>query len=377
MVRLGIIGTGNIGRQHIRLLTTGAVDDVELTATASQSTSTPVEGIRHFDNFPEMLDSGLVDAVLIATPTMNHVDLALNAFKRGIHVLMEKPIAMSAGQARSLIDQVPDGLQFAVMLNQRFHPIYSKLKQMMDGRVIGSIHRFNWTMTAWYRPDIYYRVSNWRGTWPGEGGGLLINQCIHNIDVLQWLFGLPGSLSAKIGFGRFHDIQVEDDVTAIMNYPDGVTGLLIASSGEAPGINRLEIIGDLGSITFDGDRVTLQQAGQSISEHCATTKEMFGMPEFKQQTVTPGDEVNQHAAVIQNFVHAIDNGKALLTPGEAGVGSLQLANAMLLSAWQKAEVILPIDTVLFQQLLDERISAASLREPEDLEVEIDMEKSYR
>ena len=377
MVRLGIIGTGNIGQQHLTLIASGAIEGALLTATASRSAATRTKDIQHYDNYLDMLDSDAIDAVLIATPTMNHIECALAAIQRGIHVLMEKPIAMSVAEASSLIDQVPPGIQFAVMLNQRFHPAYSRLKQLMDDAVIGRLNRFNWTMTAWYRPDIYYRVSSWRGTWPGEGGGLLINQCIHNLDVMQWLFGLPTSLVAKIGFGRFHDIEVEDDVTTIMNYPENVTGVLIASSGEAPGINRLEIVGDLGLITFDGNDISLQQADQSISEHCAMTKEMFGMPNFSQQGVPPGEDINQHATVIQNFVNAIALGEPLLTPGEAGLGSLKLANAMLLSAWQNSEVSLPIETVLFRDALDKKIDASSLRQPEDLEVEIDMEKSYR
>ena len=377
MVRLGIIGTGNIGQQHLTLITSGAIEGALLTATASRSAATKTKDIQHFDNYLDMLDSDVIDAVLIATPTMKHIECALAAIQRGIHVLMEKPIAMSVAEASGLIDQVPPGIQFAVMLNQRFHPAYSRLKQLMDDAVIGRLNRFNWTMTAWYRPDIYYRVSSWRGTWPGEGGGLLINQCIHNLDVMQWLFGLPTSLMAKIGFGRFHDIEVEDDVTTIMNYPENVTGVLIASSGEAPGINRLEIVGDLGLITFDGNDISLQQADQSISEHCAMTKEMFGMPNFSQQGVPPGEDINQHATVIQNFVNAIALGEPLLTPGEAGLGSLKLANAMLLSAWQNSEVSLPIETALFRDALDKKIDASSLRQPEDLEVEIDMEKSYR
>ena len=377
MVRLGIIGTGNIGQQHLTLITSGAIEGALLTATASRSAATRTKDIQHYDNYLDMLDSNTIHAVLIATPTMNHIECALAAIQRGIHVLMEKPIAMSVAEASSLIDEVPPGIQLAVMLNQRFHPAYSRLKQLMDDAVIGRLNRFNWTMTAWYRPDIYYRVSSWRGTWPGEGGGLLINQCIHNLDVMQWLFGLPTSLMAKIGFGRFHDIAVEDDVTTIMNYPENVTGVLIASSGEAPGINRLEIVGDLGLITFDGNDISLQLADQSISEHCATTKEMFGMPSFSQQGVPPGEDINQHATVIQNFVNAIALGEPLLTPGEAGLGSLKLANAMLLSAWQNSEVSLPIETALFRDALDKKIDASSLRQPEDVEVEIDMEKSYR
>jgi len=315
--------------------------------------------------------------VLIASPTMSHTEHALTAFKHGVHVLMEKPVAMSAGETQALIEARPKGVKFAVMLNQRFHPAYARLKQLLQAEVLGRLQRFSWTMTAWYRPDIYYRVSSWRGTWPGEGGGLLINQCIHNLDILQWLFGLPASLSATIGFGRYHDIEVEDDVTSVMQYDEGMNGVLIASSGEAPGFNRLDIVGDRGRICWDDKAITLTTTAESVSEHCATTREMFGMPVFTSETLEINLMVNQHGVLIQNFVDALNGDQTLLTPAEEGLGSLQVANAMLLSAWEGSAVKLPVDTGHFDQQLNERIASSSLRSPEDLEVDIDMSKSYR
>ena len=377
MVRVGIIGTGNIGKQHIELLESGAVTDAELTATTSRSSTSQPGKPRHFTDYITMLESGMVDAVIIATPTMNHAECAREAFARGIHVLVEKPVAMSMAEANSLLDEVPSTIKFAVMLNQRFHPAYREIKAMMDQSVIGDLHRFSWTMTAWYRPDIYYRVSNWRGTWRGEGGGLLINQCIHNLDILQWLFGLPSALTAKANFGRYHAIDVEDEVTSMMSFAGGTTGILIASSGEAPGLNRLEIIGDKGMISFDDQVITLHQADQRVSTHCATTTEMFGMPTFEERKIDAGEPVNQHAAVIQNFIDAIAADRPLLTPATEGLGSLQLANAMLLSAWQGSPVDLPIDAQAHQDMLDARIAASQLRRAESLDVTIDMEKSYR
>ena len=375
--RTGVIGAGNIGRQHIELLQSEEISGAVLSATASRSEGPIAADVPHFLDAETMLASGLVDAVLIASPTMSHTEHALTAFKHGVHVLMEKPVAMSAGETQALIAARPKGVQFAVMLNQRFHPAYARLKQLLQAEVLGRLQRFSWTMTAWYRPDIYYRVSSWRGTWPGEGGGLLINQCIHNLDILQWLFGLPASLSATIGFGRYHDIEVEDDVTSVMQYDEGMNGVLIASSGEAPGFNRLDIVGDRGRICWDDKAITLTTTAESVSEHCATTREMFGMPVFTSETLEIDLMVNQHGVLIQNFVDALNGDQTLLTPAEEGLGSLQVANAMLLSAWEGSAVKLPVDTGHFDQQLNERIASSSLRSPEDLEVDIDMSKSYR
>ncbi len=375
--RTGVIGAGNIGRQHIELLQSEEISGAVLSATASRSEGPIAADVPHFLDAETMLASGLVDAVLIASPTMSHTEHALTAFKHGVHVLMEKPVAMSAGETQALIAARPKGVQFAVMLNQRFHPAYARLKQLLQAEVLGRLQRFSWTMTAWYRPDIYYRVSSWRGTWPGEGGGLLINQCIHNLDILQWLFGLPASLSATIGFGRYHDIEVEDDVTSVMQYDEGMNGVLIASSGEAPGFNRLDIVGDRGRICWDDKAITLTTTAESVSEHCATTREMFGMPVFTSETLEINLMVNQHGVLIQNFVDALNGDQTLLTPAEEGLGSLQVANAMLLSAWEGSAVKLPVDTGHFDQQLNERIASSSLRSPEDLEVDIDMSKSYR
>ena len=376
-IRFAVVGTGNIGQQHINLLRSGEIEGAELAATVSRSGSAVDTGVPHFGSLDALLDAECCDAVLIATPTMDHVSAAKSAARRGLHVLLEKPIAMSVGQSQALIDEIPESVQFAVMLNQRFHPAYAAIKQLLDEGRIGTVKRYTWTMTAWYRPDVYYKVSRWRGTWPGEGGGLLINQCIHNLDIIQWLFGLPEKISAKVAFGRYHDIDVEDEVTAMLDYESGSVGLLQASSGEAPGINRLEIIGDTGVISWNDSELTLQEADQSVSEHCATTREMFGMPSFTSQTLDLAVGVNQHAQVIQNFVDSLIKGSRLLTPAREGLGSLQLANGMLLSQWDDKAVALPIDSQRYEQLLSERIASSSLREAHNIEVEIDMEKSYR
>ena len=222
-VRIGIVGLGNIGQQHAKLLSGGGVEGAELAAVCARGDGSGAPfgvpyGVPCFTDPEALFDSGLVDAVLIATPTQTHPEIGRAALKRGLHVLMEKPLAMSADQAWDLVSAAPERVQFAVMLNQRFHPAYARIKTILEEGRLGALQRFAWTMTGWYRPDVYYKVSKWRGTWPGEGGGLLINQCIHNLDVLQWLVGLPGGVFAVAGFGRYHEIEVEDEVTATLRF---------------------------------------------------------------------------------------------------------------------------------------------------------------
>ena len=377
-VRIGIIGLGNIGRQHAELLSGGSVEGAELGAVCARDgdLGAPFD-VPCFPNHQALFASGLVDAVLIATPTQSHPEIGRAALEQGLHVLMEKPLAMSVGQARELISAASERSRFAVMLNQRFHPAYGRIKALLDEGRLGPLQRFAWNMTSWYRPDVYYQVSTWRGTWPGEGGGLLINQCIHNLDVLQWLVGLPGEVFAVAGFGKYHEIDVEDEVTATLRFADGLTGTVTASSGEAPGINQLDLVGDLATLRFDGERIRLYASAESVAEHCQRTLDMFGMPEITEQAIQPDEPVNQHQAVLQNFVNAIARGEPLATPAVAGLPAVELANAMLLSAWRDQVVSLPLDAEAYELALQRRIASTSLRKPAAIQANIDMAKSYR
>ena len=205
----------------------------------------------------------------------------------------------------------------------------------------------------------------------------MLNQCIHNLDVLQWVLGLPESVVADVRFGKFHEIDVEDEVTAMLSYADGATGVVVASTGEAPGMNRLDIVGDRGTLSFDGERLSVEISQQSVSEHCASTREMFGVPEFAEQEVLVRAELNQHACVLQDVVDAVLDGSTLATPLAEGVGSVELANAMLLSAWEERRVSLPLDAEHYQSGLDARVAASGFREAQTIEVHIDMDASYR
>ncbi|MDO3385618.1 Gfo/Idh/MocA family oxidoreductase [Gilvimarinus sp. SDUM040013] len=378
-VRLGIIGLGNIGQQHIQHIQT-AVTGGEITALCSrQPTSIAgLESVQHFSDYRQLIDSGLVDAVLIATPTMAHFEQANYALAKGLHVLIEKPIGLSCHEGEQLLKQHQSEQQvFALMLNQRTDPLFVAMKEQMDSGRIGAIQRTHWTMTNWFRPEVYFQVSDWRATWKGEGGGLLLNQCIHNLDIFQWICGLPVSVRSFCSFGKYHDIEVEDEATAYLRYRNGASGLFVGSTGEAPGINRFDIVGDLGTLSFDGDRLTLFTNSESTSGFCKSTRDMFGTPAVTREDITPDRQVNQHARVIQNFIDAIREQAPLIAPAEQGLHSLALANAMLLSSWENTEVDLPLNSAHYQKVLERHIAQSSLRKKANIDVSIDMNKSYR
>jgi predicted dehydrogenase len=376
-VRLGVIGLGNIAGQHIDNIRAGAVADCELAAVCSRSGAGDAWGVPHFTDYRELVTSGLCDAVLIATPTCNHFDAGAYALGAGLHVMMEKPIGLSVKEGEDLLDLKNEGQVFALMLNQRTDPLFLAMQDVIRGGAIGAITRTHWTMTHWFRPEVYFQVSDWRATWKGEGGGLLVNQCIHNLDIFQWLCGMPVAVRAHCHFGKYHDIEVEDEATAYFEYANGATGVFVGSTGEAPGINRFDVVGDRGTLSFDGERLLLTENDVPASAYNRDTRDMFGMPASTTRDITPDRAGNQHAQVLGNFTAAILRGEALVAPAEDGLDSLALANAMVLSTWENDTVALPMDSGHYQRALEERLATSVLRAKADIEANVDMSASYR
>ncbi|MEP5569381.1 MAG: Gfo/Idh/MocA family oxidoreductase [Halioglobus sp.] len=379
VVRLGVIGLGNIAQQHIENVTSGAAGRCQLTALCSRSPSELANKyeVQHFAKPLELIQSGLCDAVLVATPTFNHCEVGLQVLEAGLHLMMEKPLGLSIAEGERLVRAQQDSQVFALMLNQRTDPLFQAMHDCVASNALGAITRTHWTMTHWFRPEIYYQASDWRATWKGEGGGLLLNQCIHNLDIFQWLCGMPTSLRGFCQFGRYHDIEVEDEVTAYLEYENGATGVFIGSTGEAPGVNQLDIIGDKGTLSFDGEHLSLKLNTPSTSEYSRSTRDMFGMPGVTVSDITPSRQVNQHALVLANFAEAILDGAPLIAPAAEGLSSLAIANAMLLSTWESREVSFPLASEAYQQALNQRLSESKLREKTMTEVNVDMSASYR
>jgi predicted dehydrogenase len=368
-VRVGIVGIGGMGSNHAGYIARGevpgahlaAVCDVEPKRLEWAEQNLPGD-VRRFDSHEELLDSKAVDAILIATPHYQHPPVALRAFERGVHVLSEKPAGVYTKQVREMNEAAKrSGLVFALMFNQRTTPVYRKLKDLVDSGELGELRRTNWIITSWFRSQSYYDSGGWRATWAGEGGGVLINQCPHNLDLWQWTCGMPKRVRAFCYFGKYHDIEVEDDVAAYVEYENGATGLFVTTTGEAPGTNRLEVTGDNGKVVVEGGRLTFWRTRVPVSRFNREFKGGFGSPEAWKCDVPLPRGGGGHKEVTTSFVNAILKGTPLLAPGEEGIRSLELSNAMLLSAWTDSWVDIPVDEELFCSKLKEKVDSSTYK----------------
>lgn len=356
-VRLGIVGMGGMGRTHARSFLDGRIQRVELAAVCDEfGDISDFVDQRQFSSAEEMFRSGVIDAVLIATPHFSHTTLGMAALEAGLHVLIEKPISVHKGDCEKLIatPRRPDQV-FAAMFQMRLNPLYQKVKQLIWSGEVGRIQRINWTITDWFRTDAYYKSGSWRATWKGEGGGVLINQCPHQLDLWQWFFGMPKTVHALCGFGKYHSIEVEDEVTAIMEYENGATAVFATSTGEAPGVNRLEIAGDRGLLTVQKGRISFLRNEVLTGEHARTSPTRNSPPPCWDISIPVTGVDPEHAGLMQNFVDAILGKAELIAPAEEGIRSVELANAMLLSQFLGRTVELPISSSVYEAELSKRM----------------------
>jgi predicted dehydrogenase len=359
-VRLGIIGIGNMGSGHCNTIIKGEVPDIELAAVADVK-----ESRRQWakDNLPkkvtiystaeELIESGLCDAVLVATPHYDHPRLVRMAFEHGLHAMSEKPAGVYTKQVREMNEAADEyNLVFAMMFNQRTNHVYRKMHELVHSGNYGQIKRVNWIITDWYRTQAYYNSGGWRATWEGEGGGVLLNQCPHNLDLIQWICGMPSKVQAFCHNGKWHDIEVEDDVTAYLEYPNGATGIFVTTTGDAPGTNRFEITLEKAKLVCENDKLSMYELGISEREFCFTSEEGFAKPEGKWVELETDGENPQHAGVLRAFAGKILRGTPLVAEGREGIRGLTLSNAMHLSSWQNKPVEIPFDEDLFLQKLN-------------------------
>ncbi len=362
-VRIGIVGLGNMGFSHAQQILAGKINRLELAAVADVNPSklARVPQVKGFKTVAEMMASGLIDAILVATPHYDHTTIGIAALKAGLHVMVEKPISVHRADCERLIaaHRGREGKQvFAAMFNQRTDRFYRKIRDLIQSDELGEIRRVNWIITDWFRTHAYYASGGWRATWAGEGGGVLLNQCPHNLDLFQWLFGMPVKLSARCSFGRYHDIEVEDDVTATMEFANGATGVFITSTGEAPGTNRLEIAAERGKLVYENSQLRYTRNEVPMSEFSRATRESFARPPTWDVSIPAAGHGGQHNEVLQNFTDAILDGTPLIAPAPEGIHSVELANAMLLSAWTAKPVSLPIDGRKYERLLKAKIAGS-------------------
>ena len=364
-VRFGVVGLGGMGSFHLGYLDkvegarVGAVCDVDnerVERTAKKFESLP-GGTRvgRFNQYQDLVDSGDCDAVLIATPHFQHPEIAIAAFENGLHVLCEKPVAVSIKEARRLNDAASrhPHIKFSLMYQMRAVPLYRKLRELIADGELGEISRVTWIVTDWFRTWTYYASGGWRATWAGEGGGVLINQCPHNLDLIGWLTGLSPSRVTAVGFvGKTHPIEVEDEISAILEFSNGAIGHFITTTGEAPGTNRLEIVGDRGKIVAEGGKLAFTRTRKGVREIRETSKEMFATPEtWTIDIPVPPAPPEPHKLITENFVRAVLKNEPLISSGVEGASGLELGNATLMSGLTRRPVDFPLDGDAYEQFL--------------------------
>ncbi len=368
-VKIGIIGIGGMGGAHLKSIS--ELTNCRVTAVCDyqeKSFSNPAlpADAQRFMNDDEFFAKGDFEALIVAVPHYEHVPLALRGLALGKHVLVEKPVSVEKKTALQLVDAAKKypHLRLAAMFNQRMVPAHRKIKEMIDSGELGEIRRVNWIITDWFRTQLYYDSGDWRASWRGEGGGVLLNQCPHQLDLMQWFFGMPNKVFARMSFGKYHDIEVEDDVTAFLEYPNGATGVFISSTGEAPGTNRLEITGERGRLVLEEGKLLYRRNEIPMSEFCKTSTARFDRPPvWNVEIPLNGTGAYQHREVIDAFAKSIRTGSKLVAEAVEGVRGLELGNAMLLSQLKGRTIDLPMDPEEFSVELAKLIAGSRWVKP--------------
>lgn len=381
-VRIGIVGVGNMGNLHARNMNRiegavlAAVCDID---RALADNLAKEMSCRAFYTAKEMIKSGEVDAIVIATPHFDHTTIGIEGLKNGLHVLVEKPISVHKADCKRLIAAHRNKKQvFGAMFNQRTDPHYIKVRNLIRTGELGAVTRVNWIITDWYRTEAYYKSGGWRATWKGEGGGVLMNQSPHNLDLLWWMTGMPRRVTANCYFGKWHNIEVEDEVTAFLEYPNGATGIFITGTGEAPGTNRLEICGQRGRVVVEHGAISFRRNTEEMTKFSKKTKVIWSGPETWDVTIPAQGSGGQHIEIMQNFVDAIRKGAVLMAPACEGIHSVELANAMIYSSITGKPVDLPLSAAAYEKVLKKLIAGSKYKKRVVKPVgPVDMSKSFR
>ncbi|MBR3597261.1 MAG: Gfo/Idh/MocA family oxidoreductase [Clostridia bacterium] len=382
-VRVGVIGIGNMGTSHINNFVAGKMPEIDITCVADidparfDTAKEKLPGVACFNTATELINSGLCDAIIIATPHYDHPPIAIEALNAGIHVMSEKPAGVYTKQVRELIEVADKSDKtYAIMFNQRTNCIYRKVKEMVDSGEYGELKRVSWIITDWYRTQAYYNSGGWRATWKGEGGGVMLNQCPHQLDLWQWICGMPSKVKAICHEGKWHNIEVEDDVSIYVEYPGGATGTFITTTGDYPGTNRLEITLDKAKIICEGDKIKMFRLNMATSEYTMNADKGFGKIEGEWVDVATDGLNEQHSGVMNAFAAHILRGEPLVAEGKEGINGLTISNAAFLSSWLDKTVTLPIDEDLYYELLQEKIKNSTAEKTVVAQVEEDMESTF-
>jgi len=388
-VRVGVIGVGNMGLGHINNFVKGAMPEIDITCVADIDekrfalAKEKLPDVVCFPTAEALIDSGLADAVIIATPHYFHPPIGIYALQKGVHVMSEKPAGVYTKQVRELIDVAEHSDKtYAIMFNQRTNCVYRKIHDLVQSGVYGELRRVSWIITDWFRTQQYYNSGGWRATWAGEGGGVMLNQCPHQLDLWQWICGMPDTVRAFCHEGKWHDIEVEDDVTIYVTYPNGATGTFVTSTGDTPGTNRLEITLDKAKIVCEEDRDTgssdvwVYELETSISDYIKNAENGFSRPKGAWKKMETDGKNPQHVGVMNAFAAHILRGEPLVAEGKEGIRGLTISNAAFLSSWLDKTVTIPFDEDLYYELLQEKIRNSTFVKTVNEQVQKDMSSTY-
>lgn len=362
-VKIGIIGFGKMGTQHAKALMQGKVTNAVLSSIADIDERRIEiakelfgEDVTYFNSASELIQSGSCEAIIPTVPHYYHPGYAIEAFEAGLHVLCEKPAGVYATQVEAMNESASkSGKVFGMMFNQRTNPLYIKARQMVQSGELGRLIHAHWIITSWFRSQSYYDKSPWRATWAGEGGGVLLNQNPHNLDLWQWICGFPSRVKTTMSFGKHRAIETEDDVFALFEFPNGMRGVYVTTIADSPGTNRLEISGTLGKLVIENNSLTFHKLAQDLDEFNIQFDGEIGQPKSEVIAIPVEGNYSSHCGVIENFCSAILEGTPLLAPGEEGIASLLISNAMHLSAWTDEDwVVIGENRDTFDALLAEK-----------------------
>ena len=363
IVKVCIVGIGNIGYAHVMTILSGKVPEMSLVAVCDvnseklQAFSKSHPDVATYLDYRRMLEDANIDAVIVAVPHNLHSEIGIAVLQSGKHLLVEKPVDIRVSVAKKLNEEAKkSGRVFGIMLNQRTNPLFQKARELVQSGELGEMKRTVWQITNWFRTQYYYDSGDWRATWRGEGGGVLINQAPHQLDLWQWICGMPKSVTAFCETAKYHDIDVEDEATILTRYENGASGIFITTTGEYPGTNRLEISCEKGKLVLEDGVLKLWRLAENQQYISENTAESFPKipSEFTQYSIP--EKEDGHLLILQNFAQAVLNGTTLLAPGYDGINELSISNAAYLSQWlDNAAVELPMDEKLFNKLLQERI----------------------
>lgn len=380
-VKFGIIGMGNMGSGHLSYFYDGkiangvvsAIADVKAARLEAAKKNYPGE-YKCYSSGEELIDNADVDAVVIAVPHYDHPPLAIRALKRGLNVICEKPAGVYTKQVKEMnaVAEQSKGL-FTMMYNQRTNPLYIKMHELVAGGELGEIRRVNWIITNWFRTQFYYDSGSWRATWKGEGGGVLMNQCPHQLDLLQWICGMmPSKVRAFCHFGKWHDIETEDDVTAYLEFPNGATGAFVTTTADSPGTNRFEVLCSRGKVVCEKDELQVYRLNEDLQEFLMSANAGFAQPKYTEETIKQGGNNPQHVGILNNFANAVLGTEPLYVDGREGLKCVELIDSMLLSSWTDKTVSLPIDDDEYYGELKKRIDSSRLKDTNDILIDNSM-----